>query len=189
MSLPPGRRVKIEIGFGKGASILAAACDEPATFFLGVEAAGSYAALVQARARRAGIENALLLHGDGVKVLHELPESSVDKISVLFPDPWPKRRHAKRRIMGPAFIRLAATRLTRDGALVFKTDVESYFRGAVPLLDAEPLLARALATSSPERLARLAPITSFEKKYRVEGRRIFGCVYVRSDRPAGSLPP
>lgn len=188
VTLPSDRPVKLEIGFGKGRSLLDAAAHEPGTWFVGVEAAGAYQRLAAARARRLGLSNLELLHGDGFKLLASLPEGRLAKISVLFPDPWPKRRHAKRRLLRTGFIRLAATRLAPGGALVFKTDHEPYFAAAVPRLDAEPLLTRALVTSSRRRASRLAPPTHFEIKYLAEARRIHAACYVRADRPPGRLP-
>lgn len=188
VTLPRDRLVKLEIGFGKGASLLAAAAAEPATHFLGIEAAWAYLELVRRRAHGAGLANVQLLHGDGLRLLAALPAGCLAKISVLFPDPWPKRRHVKRRIVSPAFARLAAERLGPRGSLVFKTDHETYFTWALPLLDAEPLLERAVVTASPRRAAFLAPATHFERKYRREGRVIHAACYVRADRPTGLLP-
>ena len=186
VELPTDRRAHLEIGFGRGDSLLTAARQDPSGFYVGVEAAHLY--LEDVKRRAAELDNVVVVHGDGVKLLQSLAPESLQRVLVLFPDPWPRRKHAKRRIMTRPFGALVASRLAPRGSLVFKTDFADYFRTTVPLMAGEPLLRLALASSKPRHMRALAPQSAFERKYVAQGRPIHGALFVRADRPNGHLP-
>ena len=91
------------------------------------------------RAEEAGLTNLVVLRGDAVALLTEkVPEASLAGIRIFFPDPWPKRRHHKRRLVQPAFLALAASRLWPGGTLHMATDWADYADQMRAVADAEP---------------------------------------------------
>jgi len=180
-----GQPLKIEIGCGNGAALVAAALRDPDSLHLGIEAVPAYVAEGRQQIDRAHIRNARVLQGDGRVLLARLPPRSIEKISVLFPDPWPKRRHRKRRIVNRSFLDLAATRLKQSGVFVLKTDQAPYFEHAVMLLDGDIRFQRALVSGKKRHLSQIAPTTTFERKYQRQGCRIQGAVYMLVSRPGG----
>lgn len=119
--------VTLEIGFGNGEHLLRRARAEPERDFLGVEVHRPGIGHLLLAAERAGVANLRILAHDAVEVLEQqIAPSSLDEIQLLFPDPWPKKRHHKRRLVQPAFIDLVASRLARSGRLYIATDWQPY---------------------------------------------------------------
>jgi len=124
----------LEIGFGNGDNLLRLAAAQPACDFLGVEVhrAGVGRLLLALKAR--GLTNVRIICHDAVEVLErQLAADSLQQILILFPDPWPKKRHHKRRLVQPSFVALAASRLRAGGVLKVATDWEPY---ALEMLEA-----------------------------------------------------
>ena len=116
-----------EIGFGNGESLVQLAIDNPATDFLGVEVHNPGIGHCLIKARDAGIRNLRLISHDAIDVLEtQIPSASLSRINLYFPDPWPKTRHHKRRIVQPEFLKLCADRLKSNGSLRIATDWENY---------------------------------------------------------------
>jgi tRNA (guanine-N7-)-methyltransferase len=125
-SWPDAAEVWLEIGFGAGEHLAAQAARRPAALFLGAEPFVNGVAACLAHIEAAGLTNVRLHHGDARELIARLPAASVDRLIILFPDPWPKARHAKRRLVQPAFIAEAA-RVLQPGARVrFATDWADY---------------------------------------------------------------
>lgn len=118
-------KLVLDLGCGNGAFLAALARREPEWRVVGVEK--KEYRVRQTRRRIAELENATVLHGDVVEVLRELPPASVERIYLLFNDPWPKRRHAVRRLVQREFAELLRTRLEPRGRIYFATDAEEYF--------------------------------------------------------------
>lgn len=143
-----GRRARriAEIGFGNGDNLLALAASRPDKDFLGIEVhrPGVGRLLLQLDERALG--NVRVICRDAVEVLERyLGRASLDEILILFPDPWPKKRHHKRRLIQPSFVALAAERLTAGGALRLATDWEPYAAEMLATLSAEPRLRNIAA--------------------------------------------
>ena len=131
----------LEIGFGNGEHLARLATAHPERDYLGIEVhrpgVGHLLMLAQAR----GLANLRVSDHDAVEVLREqVPQSSLDEVLVLFPDPWHKKRHHKRRLIQPPFVQLVASRLKAGGVFRLATDWEEYawqmlavLRGAAPL--------------------------------------------------------
>jgi len=166
--------VEIEVGSGKGTFVLAASEANPERFLLGIEAAPAYAQLAAEKLHRAGRTNAFLLV-DNAKIFlkDRVAEHSVARLHVYYPDPWPKRRHRKRRFFSAEMPETIARILRPDGYLLVATDNACYAGQIVALLGSSCWLVRDEAEEL--RLLASGPghgfsPTSFERKYLEEGR-------------------
>lgn len=121
------RPLVLEIGFGNGESFIEMACAEPEKNFIGLEVhrPGVGHALLQAVAKECG--NVRFICHDAVAVLQSyVPNGALSRVQIYFPDPWPKLRHHKRRLIQPAFVQLLYQRLAVAGELHLATDWEPY---------------------------------------------------------------
>lgn len=133
------RDVELEVGFGKGRFLLAAARQWPERDFIGCDYARKLVRKVRDRVAREGLTNVRLYKGEARHLLGELlPEGSIARVHVYFPDPWPKRRHAKHRFFAPPGPDLVARVLRPGGSLLFATDHEPYAREVAARLRADP---------------------------------------------------
>ena len=122
-----GRPLHVEIGFGKDVRMLRTAAEAPGATFLGIEISGKKAASFCRKVARLRLRNVRAYCGDVRDVLMErLPEGSVASFTILFPDPWPKRRHNKHRWIQPETARLLALAMAPGATLVVATDHEGY---------------------------------------------------------------
>lgn len=179
--------IELEIGCGKGQFIAAAAESRPETFFLGCEAGPDYARYCADRLARQGSQNAKMVADDARLLLADsIPERRLRRIHVYHPDPWPKRRHRKRRIFDAEFAALCARTLTRDGQLLVATDNTRYFGEILTVLGASQDLRRAPSLESEygDEVPGLAfGPTNFAKKYVAEERERHRAVYVIAAAP------
>jgi tRNA (guanine-N7-)-methyltransferase len=176
----PARPFEIEIGSGKGTFLAQQAAASPATNYLGFEYAGEFFAYAADRLRRGGLKNVRLLHADAGEFLHwRIPDSCAHVIHLYFPDPWPKSRHHRRRMIQPRFLADAARILIAGGQLRIVTDHADYWKwmeehfaqvAAPPGQESGKPFDRLTFESPPS--AREGEIvgTNFERKYREEGR-------------------
>ncbi len=160
---------EVELGFGKGRYLLARAAAEPDRRFLGVEVAREYFALAATRLARSRLRNLALLHGEALYLLAAgLPRRFASVVHVYFPDPWPKSRHLKRRLLSPSSVDLVLGLLEPGGRLCFATDSLDYGEEVASLLGAFPGLETSRRMRSWPEGAR----TNYEAKYEREGRPI-----------------
>ncbi len=168
--------VELEIGTGKGRFLIEAAATRPGTDFLGLEIEPEYAALARLRAARRGLANVRVERADGREfVIRRLARGSLAALHVYFPDPWPKKRHWKRRLFTPAFAAAAARALAPGGFLRVASDHEAYWAVIEEVLAAEPLLERL----SGGEAGPWSSGTSYELKYAASGRPVFKAVFRR----------
>jgi tRNA (guanine-N7-)-methyltransferase len=118
--------VQLEIGFGGGEHLLHEAQNSPRTGFIGCEPYQTGVAKALAAIEARGIKNIRLHRGDALELIEWLPEASVARIDLLYPDPWPKRRHWKRRFVSDGRVARLARILKAGGEVRFATDVPSY---------------------------------------------------------------
>jgi tRNA (guanine-N7-)-methyltransferase len=128
----------LEIGFGGGEHLAAQAAAHPDVLMLGAEPFLNGVASALRHMREHGVANVRLHAGDGRELLAALPEASLARLFLLFPDPWPKARHHKRRLVSPAFAAEAARALARGGRLRFTTDWADYAHEALELVNRCP---------------------------------------------------
>jgi len=130
--------VVMEIGFGNGLSLASMAEQAPETNFFGVEVhlPGVGSLLVQTK--KLGLENVRVSREDAVDVLKHIPENSLDRMQIFFPDPWHKKRHHKRRLIQSDFVETVVSRLKPEGVLHVATDWENYAEHVLEVLLASP---------------------------------------------------
>ncbi len=117
----------IEIGFGNGDTLVAQAAERADADFIGIEVHEPGVGHCLIKLREAGVANLKAISHDAIEVLdRQIPAGSVDRINLYFPDPWPKKRHHKRRIVQPSFLELCWKALRPDGALHIATDWANY---------------------------------------------------------------
>jgi tRNA (guanine-N7-)-methyltransferase len=135
------RCVRLEIGFGGGEHLLAAAAAEPDVGFIGCEPFVNGMAKFLAGSARLGLRNVRVWPDDAAPLLARLPGGALDRVDLFYPDPWPKRRQRKRRFVSPATLAQIARVLRSGGAFRFATDIDDY---------AGWTLARVLAAAARE---------------------------------------
>jgi tRNA (guanine-N7-)-methyltransferase len=172
--------ITVEIGFGNGDNLAALATRHPERNYLGVEVhrPGVGRLLLALEERR--LPNARVICHDAVEVLaQQIASQTLDEVLILFPDPWPKKRHHKRRLMQPPFVELVADRLRPGGVLRFATDWQPYADVALEVLNASALL-RNLAPDAAfvERPAERQP-TRFEKRGERLGHGVWDMAFSR----------
>jgi tRNA (guanine-N7-)-methyltransferase len=173
--------VVLEIGFGDGAHLLARAAAEPGKNFFGVEVHRPGVGRVLNRVAAAALGNVRVATVDAVEVLRDwISPGALAEIVIYFPDPWPKKRHHKRRLVQPVFVALAASRLAHGGLLRLATDWAPYAEHMRLTLDAEAAL-RNTATDGPW-VARPGerPPTRFETRGQRLGHAVFDLGYARA---------
>lgn len=123
---PDAKRMVVEIGYGGGEHLARKAAEEPEAGFIGCEVfTGGIGKMVQAIAARA-LDNVRLFTDDALKLLMVMPTASVDAVYLLYPDPWPKTRHHKRRFVSPVTLAELARVIRPGGSFHFATDIEDY---------------------------------------------------------------
>ena len=160
-----GRRAPrvLEIGFGMGETTATIAAARPADDFLGVDVHPPGVGSLLKQIDERGLANVRVIRHDAVEVIAAMiPRESLAAIHVFFPDPWPKKRHHKRRLLGASFVHELALRLAPGGALHVATDWEEYAQEILAVLGAEPLLANTAADFAPRPDYR--PFTKFEAR-------------------------
>ncbi len=178
--------VEMEIGTGKGRFLLESAAAHPERSWLGLEIEREYCALVRLRAARRGLANVRVEPLDGREfVIRRVPPGALAALHVFFPDPWPKKRHQKRRLFTPEFVSAAARSLVPGGLFRVASDHATYWAEIEGLLAAEPLLARV----SDEETGPWSSGTNYELKFAASGRPVFKAVFRRRHGGEGRGDP
>ncbi len=143
--------VEIEIGFGKCGFLIGMAADQPDRHFVGIETSRKYYRKGIRKIQRADLSNVKLLLGEALHLFGRyIPENSLAGLHINFPDPWPKKRHAKRRLLSPEFVEVAAQRLLPAANFALATDMEAYMIDALVALRGNTQLEEVFATNSRE---------------------------------------
>ncbi|WP_399128534.1 tRNA (guanosine(46)-N7)-methyltransferase TrmB [Actinacidiphila sp. ITFR-21] len=176
---PAGLPVVVEIGFGMGDATAAMAAADPGTGILAVDVHTPGQGHLLALADRAGLTNVRVANGDAVILLRDmLPPASLSGLRAFFPDPWPKGKHHKRRLIQPAFLALV-TPLLRPGAVVHcATDWEPYADQMLEVLSAAPGLVNRYDGFAPRPDFR--PLTKFERQGLAKGHVVRDLLFTRA---------
>lgn len=170
--------VILEIGCGMGDTTAKIAATMPEKNFIGIEVHGPGVGNLCKLIDEQGLTNLRVMQHDATEVVRDmLPEGSLAGVHVFFPDPWPKKRHHKRRILQPAFVTELARRLAPGGYLHCATDWEEYAIHMLEVLSAEPLLENTEADYAPKPDYR--PLTKFEARGLRLGHGVWDLVFRR----------
>lgn len=170
----------MEIGFGNGEALAWSSAQDPARDFIGVEVHGpGVGRLLNALAERdAG--NVRVYRHDAVEVLeHDIPPAALDEVRIWFPDPWPKKRHHKRRLIQPEFVALLASRVAAGGLLHLATDWQPYAEHMLEVLEAAPEWRNAIAPGSAAEKPAWRMETRFERRGLKLGHAVTDLLYRR----------
>jgi tRNA (guanine-N7-)-methyltransferase len=176
------RPLRIEIGVGNSDFLIEVALRQPGFNYLGFEYSPKRVAKFLRRVRLRGLETIRVARLDAAAWLADLvAPASVDRFFINFPDPWPKHRHAKHRLIQPATAALFGRLLVPGGGISLRTDSTAYADQMLSVLDAAPGLVNLSGKGAfaPSPLAGIA--TAYEVKYRREGRPIFYLEYRRNN--------
>ena len=161
--------VILEIGSGKGRFLIATATERPDVNIIGIEKSLHYHRVIRDRVLKRHLTNIRLINHDAFLVLQKmLPDASLSEIHVYFPDPWPRKKEQKRRIIRPEVLVEMKRVLIDGGSGIYVTDHQEYFEAAAPHVEAafEKSERRIPGPDDP-------PRTNYEAKYREEGRPIY----------------
>ncbi len=162
------RPVIVEIGSGKGRFLIASAIEQPDRNFVGIEKSLHYFRVIRDRAGKRGLRNVCVINHDAALVFERMfADASVAEIHIYFPDPWPRKREQKRRIVRAEVLREMKRVLVPGGWGMYVTDHRDYFEAATPVL-AEHFRVETRIPGPDD-----PPRTNYEAKYRAEGRPIF----------------
>ncbi len=166
--------VEIEIGSGKGRFLKEEAARRPHCGFLGVEYGEKWARHAVNSLSKAKISNVRIVVAETVSFFDRfVPSGTVQAVHIYFPDPWPKRRHAKRRIWQPEFVQQVLRILRDHGMICFATDIRGYFLKIQEMLSAEPTLEQRV-------IPKDGPMTGYSSKLLAQGRPVFAAMFVNT---------
>jgi len=172
----------LEIGFGMGETTAQIAAADPETDFLGVEVYTAGCGALLRRIADHNLTNLRIIQHDAMEVVRDMIQAStLDRIQIFFPDPWPKARHHKRRLIRPDFVEELAIRLKPGGILHCATDWAPYADVMLEVLSASPTLQTQSTT--PDGFAprpAYRPLTRFELRGLRLGHDVFDLVYQRN---------
>lgn len=161
--------VVLEIGSGKGRFLISTAMERPEANLIGIEKSLHYHRLIRDRVIKRHLTNVRLINHDAFLVMRDMiPAGSIAEVHVYFPDPWPRAKQQKRRIIRPEALAEMRRVLADGGSGIYVTDHQEYFEAAAPFVEAEFPGAERRVPGPDD-----APRTNYEAKYRAEGRPIF----------------
>lgn len=169
--------VVLEIGSGMGDATAAMAAADPGRDYLAVEVHTPGIANLLDLVQRHGLRNVRVAEGDALDLVRAMPEGCLDAVHVFFPDPWPKLRHHKRRIIQPEHVALLRSRLAVGGTLHCATDWAEYAASMRSTLTADPGLDDVHGGYAPRPAHR--PVTKFERRALTAGRPVFDLIHRR----------
>lgn len=164
-------RIRLEIGFGGGEHLIHRAVEQPETGFLGVEPFVNSMAKLVGRVEETGARNVRLYDDDATELLDWLPAASIDQIDLLYPDPWPKKKHWKRRFVSTVNLDRFARVLKPGGLFCFASDIDTYVNWTLMHCGSHPAFVWT-AENAADWLTPFAgwPGTRYEAKAKREGR-------------------
>ena len=172
------KQVVLEIGFGMGKSLIDMAKVNPETYYIGIEVHKPGLGAILADIQDQELSNIRLFCADAVKVLSQcIKDNSLDAIHIFFPDPWPKRRHHKRRLIQADFVDLLIQKLKKDGYLHLATDWQDYALHMLRVLSAKNVLENTAGAGnfSADRAQR--PLTKYEQRGQRLGHEVWDLIF------------
>ena len=170
----------LEIGFGNGASLAEMATREPDTDFIGIEVHRPGVGRLLKTLEERGLDNVRIFREDAIDVLKRcIADHSLDGVLLFFPDPWPKTRHHKRRIVQPAFVSLLARKLRGGGILHMATDWEPYAEHMLEVMEASTAFRNVAGSGRYSARPGSRPVTRFERRGHGLGHKVRDLLYRR----------
>ena len=170
----------LEVGFGNGESLLALAAAHPERDYVGIEVHRPGIGHLMLRAEELGLGNVRAICRDAVEVLQQcVAPDSLAELLLYFPDPWPKKRHHKRRIVQPAFVELVASRLRPGGVLRMATDWQPYAEHMLEVASGCAALRNESPDGSYVPRPESRPVTRFERRGRQLGHGTWDLAFSR----------
>lgn len=174
--------VFLELGFGDGRVLKMLSARHPENDYLGIEVHRPGVGRVMRELEEQGLRNVRVASEDGMEVLQRnIPDQSLAGILIFFPDPWHKKKHKKRRMIQPEFVRAAALRLQQGGILHLATDWEDYAQQMLEVLSAEPLLKNTSLDNTYVERPQSRPLTKYEQRGLRLGHGVWDLVFQRVD--------
>lgn len=175
----PGKRV-LEIGFGNGELLADLATQNPDNDYLGIEVHSPGVGHLLLQIEQRGLSNVRIISHDAVDVLaRQLPAAALDAVLLFFPDPWPKKRHHKRRIVQPAFVELVADRLKTGGLFHLATDWQNYAEQMLEVMQGSPEFDNSAPGGGFAERPASRPVTKFERRGQRLGHGVWDLLYRR----------
>jgi len=179
-SVIAGRPVILEIGFGMGDSLVEMARNQPDQFFVGVEVHRPGVGRCLRLAKEAGVENLRVFCDDAIKVLElSIADASLQRLQLFFPDPWPKKKHHKRRIVQPEFIQLIRHKLQPGGHFHAATDWQNYAEQMMEVLSGAEGFENPAGAGNYSQQPDYRPRTKFEKRGERLGHGVWDLIFQR----------
>lgn len=173
--------VILEIGFGNGETLAATAAAHPENNYLGIEVHRPGAGSLLRRIETGTLSNVRVMLGDASEILAQrIADASLAAVHLFFPDPWPKKRHHKRRLVQPEFAALVVRKLTPGGYFHLATDWPAYAEHMAVVLSATPGLVDAGGTAQFQKLVAERLSTRFEQRGRMLGHEVRDLMYLRT---------
>lgn len=171
----------LEIGFGNGASLAQMAHAAPEQDFLGIEVHRPGVGHLLLEIEQRALTNVRVICADAVEILRDhLAAASLDRVLLFFPDPWPKKRHHKRRILQPEFVALIRARLKPGGRFHMATDWQEYAGQMLEVMDAAPGFTNTAGRGHYAPRPDYRPETKFERRGLRLGHGVWDLVFVRT---------
>jgi tRNA (guanine-N7-)-methyltransferase len=172
----------LEIGFGNGVALLDMAQHNPQRNYLGIDVHRPGVANVCTQVEKLSLTNLRVMCADVTEVLgNQIADKVWDAILIFFPDPWPKQRHQKRRLIQPAFVDLLVRKLRGNGILHLATDWEDYAKQMLNVLDQHPWLENLAGRGNFSERPGYRPLTKYEQRGQRQGHVVRDLVFKKRD--------
>ena len=179
-----------EIGFGDGGALIAMAAENPHCNFLGIEVYRPGIGSLLLQLKRLGVSNVRIVMEDAASTLRtRLGEECLSKLLIFFPDPWPKKRHHKRRLLQAGFLDSAVRCLQSGGHIHIATDWEDYAMHISDLLQSERRLRNTAGQGRFVDRPAYRPQTKYERRGAARGHNVWDMVYERTHHSGGADIP
>jgi tRNA (guanine-N7-)-methyltransferase len=172
------KKLTLEIGFGMGDSLFRMAQANPDDAYIGIEVHEPGVGALCNHLLKEDMKNVRIYMTDALDVLSQcIPDESIDIFQLFFPDPWPKKRHHKRRILQPAFVKLVASKLKNNGLFHMATDWEHYAEEALGVLSEAPFLKNTAKDAAFVPRPAHRPETKFEIRGKNKGHKVWDLLF------------
>lgn len=173
--------VVLEIGFGMGDSLLAMAKANPEKVYIGIEVHSPGVGALLSMMEKEEVSNVRIYQEDAVAVLNQsIKDGSLAEINIFFPDPWPKKRHHKRRLIQPPFVELLNRKLKTGGQLHFATDWEDYAHQMMAVMSAAKGFKNSAGEGEFVKNQNVRLPTKFEKRGERLGHGVWDLIFIKS---------